>query len=506
MLRGAGSGVALSAHAELRRARSRHRRVSFLDVAATLVGLAIVGVLAASAVESSSGRVGSAVVAPWLSATVAGAVVLLLVLAGIGSGSRGGPIPLEAPTVFLVLMAPVDRGAVLRQRARRQVFAGAVAGAAIAVVAAMVAVAWLPELRLVSWAVAGGLGGALAVGVSLLAAGARLRPAVWLAAQLLVGLWWLVDVALGVASSPVAALAEVPFRPLSVGGLAYPAVAALLAVGAGVMRVGHVSLERAAQRSRSAGQLRVAVGLNDFRTALLILRRRSHEHPRSRPWVGLPPLGGPVLRRGAHAMLRWPARRILRFVLLALTLGLVAPVAPTSPPVWAVVVVLLYLGGLDAIDAMAEELDHPDLLRLYPVRRGAVLVRHLPLPVVVLVGVNAVAAVVAGGVTSRSVVLLIGCGLAVPAAVAAVAGATLTASRVARPLTRYADIGLPVEAVAPRIILRLASPLLPIAGTVIPPVAGFAEGASPGTALLAAIPGLVASVVTIAWSTQRADR
>jgi hypothetical protein len=462
----------------------------------------IVGIFGVSVVAGASASAGSAVAVWWMPPpVVAGMVILLLVVAAIRSGSRGGPIPLEAGLVFLVLMAPLDRGLVLRQPALRQVVVGVAVGAAVAAVVGLVAGPWLAEFRLGSWAVAGALCGALAVGVSLTVAGVRLRPAAWVAAQVLVGLWWLADAAAGVATSPVAALAQVPFRPLSVGVLAYPAAGAALAVAVGLVRVGHVSLERAWQRSRSADQLRVAVGLNDLRTALLILRRRSQERSRSKPWCRLPGLGGPIFRRGAHAVLRWPAGRIVRFGILAVIVGLATPAAAVAPAGWVLVVVVLYLAGLDAIDALAEELDHADLLRLYPIRAGAVLLRHLPVPAVVLVGFTALSTAVAWAVTSSSDVALLGGGLMVPTAIAVVAGASLTASRVARPFTKYSDIGMPAEVVAPRIILRLVAPLLPIALTVVPTIITFADGAPVGSALLAAIPGLLASTATIAWST-----
>jgi hypothetical protein len=465
----------------------------------------IVGVFGASVVAGSSATAGSAAVIGQMP-SIAGGVALLVVVAAIRSGSRGGPLALEAGLVFLVLMAPLDRAVVLRPPALRQVVVGVAVGAVVAAVMGLVAGPWLTDLRLGSWAVAGALCGALAVGVSLTVAGARLRPAAWIAAQLLLALWWLADVAAGVVTSPLAAVGQLPFRPLSVGALASPAAAAAVAVAVGVARVGHVSVESAWQRSRSADQLRVAVGLNDLRTALLIVRRRSQDRPRSKPWCRLPALGGPVFRRGAHAVLRWPAGRIVRFGMLAVVVGLAMPAAASAsaPAGWALVVVVLYLAGLDAIDALAEEVDHPDLLRLYPVPPGAILLRHLPVPAVVLVGFNAVATGVAWAMTSRSDVVLLGGGLTVPAVIAVVAGASVTASRVARPLTKYTDIGLPPEVVVPRIILRLVAPLLPIALTVIPTVVTFADGASVGSALLAAFPGLLASIATIAtiaWST-----
>lgn len=61
-----------------------------MDVAAGLVGLLIVGTLAISAVPGSSSGLPSEAVTQWVRVAVAGAVILLLLLAVLGSGSRGG--------------------------------------------------------------------------------------------------------------------------------------------------------------------------------------------------------------------------------------------------------------------------------------------------------------------------------------------------------------------------------------------------------------------------------
>ena len=64
---------------------------------------------------------------------VLGMTLALAILVGLRSGSRGGPLAIEAAEVQYVLLAPIDRGTALRPAALRQlriaVLAGAVLGA-----------------------------------------------------------------------------------------------------------------------------------------------------------------------------------------------------------------------------------------------------------------------------------------------------------------------------------------------------------------------------------------
>jgi hypothetical protein len=383
----------------------------------------------------------------------------------------------------------------------RQVVVGAVAGVVLGGVAALSVAPRLAELRLVSWSVAGGLVGACAVGVSLLVAGLSLRPLATRSAQGLLVVWWALDVALGWRTSPAWALGgSLPFDGLRVATVAWPALLVLLTVVVGVVRVGHLSVEKAWRRSGYADQIRLAVGLNDLRTALLLLRRRTNESPRARPWLTLPSSSGrrPVSQRGVRSLLRWPAARVARFLALAVVTGIVLTAAVFTPAAFVLGVVLVHVAGLDALDALAEELDHPHLLATFPIARGLLVLRHLPVPAALLVGF--------GLVTATTVTVLspaaggLAYGLVPQTVLATVAGGALTASRVAGPLTTLRDMGLPPEVVGPRIVLRVAAPLVPIAMTIVPAVLAFSSGAGVLGSLATSLGGVLVSVGMIAWS------
>jgi hypothetical protein len=468
------------------------RRLGVVDIAAGVVGLAIAGAVVGPMVVSASG--GAAVTSAAVP-VVASALVALVLVTAISSGARGGPLALESATVFLVLLAPVDRGLALRAPALRQVAVGALVGAVVGGVAGLSVAPRLAELRLGAWVGAGGVVGALFVGLSVLVAGLPLRPLVTRALQGLVVAWWALDAWLGARTSPAWVLGA--SWPLGGFGLPAAAVVAIVAVVAtvGVARVGHLSLEKAWRRSGYADQFRLAVGLNDLRTALLVVRRRANEAARLRPWAAVAVGRHPVSQRAARSVLRWPVARVLRLMGLAIVTGAAATMVVSTPAAFAVVVVLVYVGALDAADPLAEELDHPHLLAMFPLARGELVLRHLGVPVVVLGGLGLVAATTAM-VLGAPVGLAFG--LVPPLALAGVAGAALTASRIARPLTTVRDIWIPPEVLVPRILLRVGAPLLPIGATLVPPVLAFAGGSSGSWATC--LGGVLLSVAMIAWS------
>jgi hypothetical protein len=86
-------------------------------------------------------------------------------------------------------------------------------------------------------------------------------------------------------------------------------------------------------------------------------------------------------------------------------------------------------------------------------------------------------------------------------AVAAGAGALLTATRTARPLTKITDIGLPPEAVVPRIVFRVFAPVLPPAAAIVPVLAHHSTGIAASAYVL---PGLAWSIGLIAIVVSRA--
>ena len=111
---------------------------------------------------------------------VIGCLVALAVFLGLRSGANGGPLAVEEAEVRHVLMAPVDRGGVLRhpaiQRIRTFMFAGAIAGGiANQLLGRRIPSATAGLVAFAIWgALAGAIIGALFIVTALLAHGLRI--------------------------------------------------------------------------------------------------------------------------------------------------------------------------------------------------------------------------------------------------------------------------------------------------------------------------------------------
>jgi hypothetical protein len=482
---------------DLRRAR-HHRHRADVDWVETLYrvyvtvlsGTAVVW-LSASKVSDATARKGGVADIRAHGAAVLGLVVAYLVALGLRSGSRGGPLSLEAADVRVVLLAPIRRRLALRAPAVRQVRSSAFGGLCVGAVVGNLAGHRLPG-RFAGWvagdAAFGLLAAVLAVGVALLACGLRLtRPAAG-ALGVAVLAWSAVDVAAGAATSPLTRLGRIGLGPLP-GDVAGGPVAVAIAVGvvlvavvlaAAVARVGHMSLEAADHRGRLAAQLRFALSLQDLRAVILLRRRLAAEEPRARPWLRLPGAdpsarsgrlgawrGGPgaaVRRRGLHSLLRWPTTRVLRVTALGVVAGLAAGGAwRGTTPLVVVAGAALFVAALDALEPLAQEMDHPTRRDSVPVLPARLAISALAVPTGVLaattlVGVG-VAVAVRGGPAGPMLVSVL------PATAAAVAGGTasllLEPVSAAELMSRY-----PVpEAAGPVLVARLGfAPGLAIAG------------------------------------------
>jgi hypothetical protein len=421
-------------------------------------------------------------------AAVLGLVVAFLVAVGLRSGSRGGPLSLEAAEVRVVLLAPIRRHLALRAPALRQVRSAAFGGLCVGAVAGNLAGNRLPG-KFAGWVVAGagfGLVAAeLAVGAALLACGLRISRPAGSALGLAVLAWSGADVAAGTTTSPLTLVGRIALAPLPGdvrGGSAAVAVAVgvvltVAVLAAAAARLGHMSLEAAERRGRLAAQLRFALSLQDLRAVVLLRRRLAAEEPRARPWIRLgggrlrgagvpgerqesarnarPPRPGvAVLRRGVHSVLRWPATRILRVVGLGVVAGFAAGGAwKGTTPLVIVAGVALFVAALDALEPLAQEWDHPTRRDSLPLRPARIAYPSLIVPTVVLALVTAI------GVGVAILVLDLPAGpmaLAVlPATAAAVAGGT--ASLILEPvsaaelMSRYQ---MP-EAAGPVLVIRL---------------------------------------------------
>jgi hypothetical protein len=523
---------------DLRRAR-HHRHRDDVDWVETLYrvymtvlsGAAVIW-LSVSKVSDASADTGGLADIRDHGAAVLGLAVAFLVALGLRSGSRGGPLSLEAADVRIVLLAPIRRRLALWAPALRQVRSAAFAGLCVGAVVGNLAGHRLPG-AFFGWvagdAAFGLVAALLSVGAALLACGLRLsRPAAG-ALGIAVLAWSAADVAAGAATSPLTRIGRIGLGPLPgdvTGGplavaIGLGIVLAVAVLAAAAARLAHVSLEAAEHRGRLAAQLRFALSLQDLRAVILLRRRLAAEEPRARPWIRLGggrgraasgPAGGPAAgghgragapasdsagghadgkrsglfggghrdgvpaalrRRGLHSLLRWPATRIMRVGGLGIVAGLAAGGAwKGTTPLVIVAGAALFVAALDALEPLAQEMDHPTRRDSFPVLPGRLATSALAVPAVVL----AVAAVAGAGVATAvlgvpAAPMLVA---ALPAAAAALAGGT--ASLILEPvsaaelMSRY-----PVpEAAGPVLVARLGfAPGVAIAGW-LPLLAGRA--------------------------------
>jgi hypothetical protein len=403
---------AVAAMKAMRSAR-RRRYVARADVMEVLYrvylgGLAAIFILAflAGALHEVPADPGSIESIRAHAPAVIGLAVALLVLAGLRSGARGGPLAIEAAEVRYTLLAPVSRRTALRPAALAQlriaVFAGAIFGA---VVGNFVfrrfpgsAVEWIGSLAAFGAAVP-----IAVLGAALVACGRRLHIGVASVIGLVLVAWSALDLALGWNSSPTTMLGDLATLPLQHGAdAAVGAVLALAALAAGLLGIGGLRLEAARRRAELVAEMRFSASVQDLRTVILLRRQLASEHPRRKPWIRLRGTArNPVWRRGWQSFLRWPAVRIVRVVLIAVAAGGLAVAGyDLTPVLFALPGPLLLVAALDLIEPLAQESDHPTRRLLLPFTASELIRRHLWAPITamafVLVIATATAAVASG--------------------------------------------------------------------------------------------------------------
>jgi len=307
------------------------------------------------------------------------------------------------------------------------------------------------------------------------------------------------------------ALIPLRFHPGSVG------VAAVIVavVVFGVLGVGGISLEQAERRATLASQIRFALTLQDLRTVVLLRRQLTQEQSRPRPWFTLGPLSAGrrvVWRRDVRGVARWPAVRVVRLVGLGAIAGaaLAGAFAGTTPLV-VVGALALFLAGLEALEPLAQDIDHPDLPASTPTVAGQLRLAHAPVPFVVmlfvvLVGWATTVVMAAAGAFSLHLAVTVGAALLLPAALLGLVGAV--ASVVMEPPAGGGDF-LPAEIAGVKVVLRaLWSPALVVVGLTPLLVARSAlhRHLAPGPAALSAsILPVMVGVLGIGWLRFRED-
>lgn len=411
---------------ELRRTRQRRRLgdVEWFDVAYRVYLTALAGLIATVLVSDAvRGLIGDDVTTEEVlrrGPAALGVAVSVAALWGLRSGTDGGPVSIERADVQHLLTAPVSRRAVMSrpitQRLRAVAFGLAVA---CAVVGQLVGreldgsrAAWAA-----SCALFGGTIGVVLITTAVIAhALAVPRWVATLVGGSLVG-WQ--TVAAWSAWSDDDPARQGPADLLGSVALwgirqRWPDVAALAVVcmlaATALLLGGRLRPEHLLRRGELVSQLRFAATMQDLRTVVLLRRQLRAEHPRGVPWGLRSPhrtknrrprtskaKGSSALavwRRGVASLRRLPAPRLGRITALAVAAGAGATLSVTSTPLFALgLVAALFVLGLEAIEPLSQEIDHPGRTELLPVDRGWLYLHHLLAPALLLTGAGAVAVV-----------------------------------------------------------------------------------------------------------------
>lgn len=444
--------------------------------------------------------------------------IAIAMMLGLRSGARGGPLALELADVQHVLLAPLERGIPLRGAAYRQLRAVTLVGLVGGALAGLLTAQRVPTANaadVAGWIVAGAVAGLLAVlavwGSALVASGRGWGRILVAGLGAVLVAWSVLDVMTGFVTSPATMLGELALWPLAVRPLALVGAVAALAVPIiGLLGVGGTSLEAAERRSGLVGALRFAATIQDLRAVIVLHRQLAQERSRSVPWLRLRaarPVGRACWRRDWQGTLRWPGTRVGRVA----TLGLVGGVAAYgswrgTTPLVVVAGAALFVAGLDAIEPLAQEVDHPDRAQGVPIHRGELYVRHLTVPVLVMTLSALVGLVAATVLDPTPGVLAVGAITIVPVALAAASAAAFAVVLGAPNLASGLQLSFP-EAATIGLILRQVFPPALVAVAVAPVVAAreavLQHGDPFGVSVLAALPALVISIGVISFLRSR---
>ncbi|MGZ4717133.1 MAG: hypothetical protein ACXWCB_10620 [Acidimicrobiales bacterium] len=390
---------------DLRRARRQNRiqNIHWIDALYRVYVTALVGVIAVifAAGKLPDEKLSQASLDKLVAQGPAalGLLIAVAVAFGLRSGGRGGPLTLEAPVVQHELLAPVPRETVVRGPAVKQLrfmmFSGTVVGALAGVLLGR----QLPGniLAPVAYcAVTGALIAALAVGAAMVTSGRRFGWWVANGIALVVIAWSVADILAKVKTSPLTWLAGLAFWSIEVSPVDLVAVVlVIVVVVVGLLGIGNLSIEAARRRAGLVSQLRFAVTLQDMRTVVLLRRQLAQEKPRNRPWIRMRRGGRlpPIWRRDWQSYLRFPVPRLLRMLALAVVAGLsLGAMWRGATAMFIVAGLALYLAAYDAVEPIAQEVDHPTRWESFPDDSGRLLILHLPAAIVTMIIVCAITA------------------------------------------------------------------------------------------------------------------
>lgn len=423
---------------ELRQTRKKRRlgEADWYDVAYRVYLFALVGLTAVViASDAVTGVVGDGVDTVDLlvrGPSIMGIVVILAFALGLRSGADGGPISIELADIRHVLLAPISREVVMlrpmSQRMRSMVFG---LGLSAAVLGQLVATEL--EGSRAAWAASAAIYGAIigAVFVSTAVISHALRIPRW--AATLIGattLAWQSAVAWGIWTGESTGLQRVgpgnlagriafwgiSQRPIDTIAIVVTLAMVVVALSLG----GKLRLEPLARRGELVSQLRFAATVQDLRTVVLLRRQLRAEALRDRPWgsrlrsrstdcrprkdnflrptnsKNRRPSSTVVWRRGVRSLRRLPLSRIVRILSLTIVGGVAASLTVSSSPLFALLLLMaLFIVGLESLEPLSQEVDRPDLTDTIPLDRGWLFLNHLAAPAILLAAVAVVGAAAA---------------------------------------------------------------------------------------------------------------
>ncbi|MGB6057704.1 MAG: hypothetical protein WBF71_05520 [Microthrixaceae bacterium] len=515
--------VARVAVDDLRRTR-RHRRigdVAWGDLAyrvyTTTLGCIVFAIFASGWVGDHELSAAATADVVRLGPAWAGLGAAIAVLFGLRSGSRGGPLALEGADVYHLLLAPIDRSRVLRRPATGIVGYGIAGGAAAGGLAGALMSQRLPGSDtewIASGVLYGGTVAALLLGSAMVCASRKANAKILIAISFGLVVWSVLAVAEVVGVAPFTWLGSILFWPLTWNPVeALWVVVAALIVAAGFYWIGGLSIEAAQRRTRLVGQLRFAVTQQDLRSVLLLRRQLSSERPRNTSRIKRIPMPiarrFPVFARDVQSAARWPAVRIIRVLVLCIGAALACRgIWSGTTPLILVAGLATYIAALDAIEPMAQEVDHPMMVDSYPIPSGVVMQHHLAAPVILMALAGGLGAVIAWAISPSSNAARIGAITVVSAAATAVSGASVSVASEA--ILDQGDAAMmPPEVAGPRVVFRMAwPPAIAIIGFT--PVIGAQRAARLGhdplvPAVWLAAVSLGLSAIVFIWVRYRED-
>lgn len=343
----------------------------------------------------------------------AGGVLATMVWGGLRSGLRGGPIAMEHAELVHVLGSPLPRQRILRYPALQQFRRGIFIGVGVGAVAGRFTSPFVPGGG-VRWALVGalfgGMSGALWMAAALVASGRRLRSLPTQSAAFVLSLLTLANIWRPSFPAPLTVLGRgslvaLPASKVTSAYMISPGLALLITVvivgvlcSLAIVSCGGVNVERAQQRAALVGQLRFAVTTQDLRAVVLVRRQLNSEVHRLHPWVRIPSGKGverAVLVRSARSLARWPARRFVRLLLIAMVAGVAAQAGwQGALPLFLLPGLASFLAGLDVVEPLSQDADHLTLLASYPRHRGRLANRLIIIPALLLITVGLIGAAV----------------------------------------------------------------------------------------------------------------